>query len=150
MPHREVACAILIDAAGQLLLQQRDDVPDILCPGLIGCFGGHRENDETFLQCVVREVFEEISYYVPPESFVRLLAYDGEDVDAGGRAGTLHAEIFLAGDLPRDRLVITEGALLVVPRHEIAGLESRMTPLLRRALPAISDLSNDPLMGSLC
>jgi 8-oxo-dGTP pyrophosphatase MutT (NUDIX family) len=137
MTHREVACAILVDDSGQLLLQQRDDVPGILCPGLIGFFGGHRENGETFLECVVREVFEEIGYYIPPAGFTRLLTYDGEDVDAGVGAGTLYAEIFVAGGVPRDRLVITEGALLVVPRNEVAALETRLTPLLRRALPAI-------------
>jgi 8-oxo-dGTP pyrophosphatase MutT (NUDIX family) len=35
-------------------------------PGKIGFFGGHREYSETYLECVVREVHEEISYFVPP------------------------------------------------------------------------------------
>jgi len=52
--HREVACAILIDTRGHFLLQQRDDLVGILHPGKVGLFGGHREGDETLLECVVR------------------------------------------------------------------------------------------------
>jgi 8-oxo-dGTP diphosphatase len=55
VPHREVACAILIDRDGRFLLQRRDNDPNILYPGKIGLFGGHREVDETFLACVVRK-----------------------------------------------------------------------------------------------
>src|SRR5664279_2252622 len=79
--HREVACAIIIDIQGRFLLQQRDDVPGILHPGKVGFFGGHRENDETYLQCVVREIHEEISYFVPPDRFEHLMTYNGVDVD---------------------------------------------------------------------
>ena len=72
--HREIACALIIDTCGRFLLQQRDDIPGIVCPGMVGLFGGHREGDETFLQCVVREVHEEISYFVAPERFDHLQA----------------------------------------------------------------------------
>ncbi len=56
--HREIACAVLVDPHGRFLLQRRDNVPNILYPGKIGLFGGHREGEETFLECVVREVSE--------------------------------------------------------------------------------------------
>jgi len=78
--HREYACAILVDVFGRLLLQQRDDIPGILQPGKIALFGGHREHDETYLQCVVREVYEETSYFLPPERFEPLASHDGRDV----------------------------------------------------------------------
>jgi hypothetical protein len=51
--HRETSGAILIDSFGRLLFQQRDN-PEILYPGMIGFFGGHREIEETFLDCVAR------------------------------------------------------------------------------------------------
>ena len=51
------------------LLQQRDNVPGTVHPGKIGLFGGHRECGETYLQCIVREVHEELSYFIPPERF---------------------------------------------------------------------------------
>ena len=61
--HRQIGIAILIDSHGRFLLQQRDDIPGILHPGKIGLFGGHREGEETYLQCVVREIHEEIGYF---------------------------------------------------------------------------------------
>jgi hypothetical protein len=36
--RRETASAVLIDTAGRLLLQQRDDIPGILFPGMVGLF----------------------------------------------------------------------------------------------------------------
>ena len=56
MKIREGAAAILISTDGRLLLQLRDDLPEVSDPGKIGLFGGAREGDESFLDCVVREV----------------------------------------------------------------------------------------------
>ncbi len=77
--HREFTCAVLIDTLGRFLLQQRDNVPGIVHPGKIGLFGGHRECGETYLQCIVREVHEELSYFIPPERF-EYLATNGQSL----------------------------------------------------------------------
>jgi hypothetical protein len=71
--HRETSGAILIDSSGRFLFQQRDDNPEILYPGKIGLFDDHREGSETFLDCVVREVYEEISYFFSSERFAHSL-----------------------------------------------------------------------------
>ena len=44
--HLEFSGAILIDSLGRFLFQQRDNNPEILYPGMIGLFGGHREGNE--------------------------------------------------------------------------------------------------------
>ena len=75
--HRETSGAILIDSLGRFLFQQRDNNPAILYPGTIGLFGGHREGNETFLECVVREIYEEISHFLPSDRFVHLTRYTG-------------------------------------------------------------------------
>jgi 8-oxo-dGTP diphosphatase len=124
--HREIACAIIIDTHRRFLLQQRDDIPGILCPGMVGVFGGHREGGETFLQCVVREVHEEISYFVKPDRFEHLASYSGLDPDAAG--GTLHGEFFVVRDIPADALLITEGALFIAEREDLLGLMRRLAP----------------------
>ena len=102
--HREIACAIMIDTCGRFLLQQRDDVPGIVCPGMVGLFGGHREGTETFLQCVVREVHEETTYFVAPQRFAPLTSYNGPDLDVGH--GSLHCEFFVARGIPADALLL--------------------------------------------
>ena len=130
--HREIACALIIDTCGRFLLQQRDDVPGILCPGMVGLFGGHREGVETFVQCVVREVHEEISYFVAPERFDHLASYSGMDADAQG--GTVRGEFFVARDVPADALLITEGSLLIAERDDALPLMRRLAPSAQFAM----------------
>jgi len=54
--------AILINADGQVLLQQRDDNPAIRYPGHWSLFGGTIENNESPADAVAREVKEEIDF----------------------------------------------------------------------------------------
>jgi 8-oxo-dGTP diphosphatase len=128
--HRETSGAILIDSVGRFLFQQRDNNPEILYPGMIGLFGGHREGSETFLECVVREIYEEISYFVPSERFAHLVSYKGLDP----RDGTFYSEIFVATDIPVDQLVITEGTILTIMLEEFATIEPRFSPSARFAV----------------
>jgi len=132
LSHRETSGAILLDSSGRFLFQQRDDNPEILYPGKIGLFGGHREGSETFLECVVREVYEEISFFVPSERFAHLVGYEGIDP----RGGTFHVEIFVTNNLPADQLVITEGVLLTIKPGDIARVYSRFSPSARFAVNA--------------
>jgi 8-oxo-dGTP diphosphatase len=64
MPVREIAIAIVYDTEGRFLLQRRDNIPGIVHPGKLSLFGGHREAGETYTECVVRELQEELSYPV--------------------------------------------------------------------------------------
>ena len=117
--HREFACALIIDTFGRFLLQQRDDIPSIIQAGRIGMFGGHREASKSFLECVAREIREEISYAVPEHRFEYLTSYNDADIDASyndadidAGVGTLHGECFIIRDIsvakswlsPRGRL----------------------------------------------
>ena len=130
--HREVGCAILIDLHGRFLLQRRDVVPHIILPGKIGLFGGHREGNETFLECVVREVHEEISYYVSPERFKHLGAYSGNDDEVQG--GTVRRQYFVARDIPVDALFMTEGSLVIAKPEDLVSIKHHLTPAAKVAL----------------
>jgi 8-oxo-dGTP diphosphatase len=132
--HREITGAILIDTGGRLMLQRRDDIVGIVHPGKVGLFGGHREGDETFLECVVREIHEEISYFVPAERFEYLASLSGEDVDVEG--GSLRAEFFVVSGIPIEGLTITEGALLVARPEEVIKIDHKLTPSARFAMKA--------------
>jgi 8-oxo-dGTP pyrophosphatase MutT (NUDIX family) len=122
--HREFAAAILIDTQRRLLFQQRDNTPGILYPGWVGLFGGHREGNESFLECVCREILEEIGYRMPPDRFEPMASYSG--IDPGG--GTVVGEFFVARDIPADALVVTEGSLLIVTPDELPSLVQRLAP----------------------
>jgi 8-oxo-dGTP diphosphatase len=136
--YREASGVILVDTDGHLLLQQRDNVADIAHPGKVGLFGGRREGSETFLQCAVREVNEELGYFIPPEQFQHLASHTGVDLEIDG--GTVRGELFVARDIPVDALAITEGTLLVVARNELKQIEHRLTPMTRFALQAFGCL----------
>jgi 8-oxo-dGTP diphosphatase len=131
-PRREIACAILIDLEGRFLLQRRDNVVNILYPGKIGLFGGHREGDETFLECVVREVREETSYLASPEQFQHLWSYAGADYAVNG--GTLNGEYYVLRDVPVDAMEVTEGSLLVAERKDLPSLAAEFTPSVTASL----------------
>jgi 8-oxo-dGTP pyrophosphatase MutT (NUDIX family) len=134
-PHfREIAAALLIDVNGNLLLQRRDNVPHIVQPGKVGLFGGHREGEETFLECVVREIAEEITQQIPAERFQHLFSLDGADPEIPG--GHLRGEFFVAYDVPTDALVITEGKPLIVPPDAIWEMRAELTPATLLALHA--------------
>ncbi len=126
---REASGAIIIDCLGRFLLQQRDDVVGISNPGKIGLFGGRSEADETPLQCIVREVHEELSYFIPPERFERVGSFDVEE-------GSLRAHLFVARGVPAADLVVTEGKLLIVEPANIDQIASRLAPTTHFALEA--------------
>ena len=132
--HRETTGAIIIDTLGRFLFQLRDNVVGITNPGKIGLFGGHREGDETFLECIVREIHEEIGYFVPADCFEHLGSFDGADIDS--REGTILGHLFVARDIPVDALAITEGSLLIVQPAEIDEIAPRLAPTTRLALKA--------------
>jgi len=129
---REGSAAILISTDGRLLLQQRDDLPQVSDAGRIGLFGGRREGDESFLDCVVREVHEEIGVYLPPERFDLIERYVGPDHWTPN--GIRHSEIFVAHDVPIDRLTITEGTLKIVALDELRHLHGLLAPFAKYAL----------------
>jgi 8-oxo-dGTP pyrophosphatase MutT (NUDIX family) len=139
---REIAAALLIDVNGNVLLQQRDNIPHIIQPGKVGLFGGHREGEETFLECVVREIAEEISQHIPAERFQHLFSLDGADPERPG--GHLRGEFFVAYDVPTDALVITEGKLLIVLPDAIRKVQSKLTPTTLMAVNAFMSRQISP------
>jgi 8-oxo-dGTP diphosphatase len=131
---REIACAVIIDTRGRLLLQQRDNIVGILHPGKVGLFGGHREGHESFLECVVREIHEELSYFVPAEMFEFLTRFEGADLDVPG--GAVRGDFFVTRNIPAEALTITEGSMLIVNQHQVRDIETNLTPSARFALNA--------------
>jgi 8-oxo-dGTP diphosphatase len=130
---REITSTLLFDTTGRLLFQQRDDIAGITEPGKIGLFGGHKEDHETFLECIAREVSEEISIDLPLERFQPLTIYEGTDLEIGG---PIRAEFFVVRDIPIEQVRVTEGCLVVADAAMISRLGGRLTAYARLALKA--------------
>lgn len=73
----EVAIAIL-SQGDRVLMQLRDNIPNIIYPAHWGFFGGHLEQGETPRQAVEREVLEEIGYQIPSATLFGVYSDLGE------------------------------------------------------------------------
>ncbi len=80
----------------------------------------------------MREIHEEISYFVSPDRFEHLATCP--DLDAEG--GTVTGEIFIVRNVPVDKLTVTEGSLLIVEPDKLSAVEDNFTPFTRFAMNA--------------
>ncbi|NJN72732.1 MAG: NUDIX domain-containing protein [Limnothrix sp. RL_2_0] len=129
----EVAIAILTQDT-RVLMQLRDDVPNIIYPGCWGFFGGHLEAGETPLEAVQREVSEEISYNLSTATLFGLY----NDTHDDGSHITRHVFI-VPLTVPLTELRLNEGwdmALLTQTAVETGGSHSAIAQQWR-PIPAI-------------
>lgn len=129
---RQAACAILFGTCGRLILQQRDDVPGIVFPGLVSLFGGHLEPGEDAHTCVQRELEEEIGVRLPLAAIEPFFTFRTRFADPTQR--DVEISIFIASGLRADALHVTEGSLLLLPLAQAAQRFPRMTPTTSYAL----------------
>jgi 8-oxo-dGTP diphosphatase len=71
-PDRVTVGVILVDGAGKILMQLRDDIPIIADPGCWVVTGGVVDADESPEDGARREVLEETSYRAGPLAFAYL------------------------------------------------------------------------------
>ena len=120
--HREeVAVGLIVSSDGRLLLQHRDDNPDIGGAGLWGLFGGHIDAGESHTDAVLRELDEELGWR--PEHFEYYSSYDIEH-HAGergyARAAAFTSHVFAAHlDVPLDQLTLGEGQAMALHAHDV-------------------------------
>ncbi|NTU92910.1 MAG: NUDIX domain-containing protein [Chlorobiaceae bacterium] len=74
---RSGASIILVNSRNQVLLLLRDDKPEIPYPNMWDLPGGHVEPGETPMECIVREMMEEIETDVSKCSLLKV--YDFPD-----------------------------------------------------------------------
>jgi 8-oxo-dGTP diphosphatase len=74
-------CGLLIEnKEGKVLLQLRDDKPDIPYPNCWGTFGGQIEENETPEEAIVREIMEELEYKLSSQEYFGNFPFDGYDI----------------------------------------------------------------------
>lgn len=105
----DVVCvgALLVNAQGEVLLQQRDDKPHLNYPGHWTTLGGKVEAGETPDEAMRRELLEEIE--LEPE--MRLWKVFDNPV---GHGGIIVEQHFYVGhiDLPASEITLNEGQAL--------------------------------------
>jgi 8-oxo-dGTP pyrophosphatase MutT (NUDIX family) len=121
------SAAILVDRSGRFLLQRRDNRPEISQPGKVSFFGGARETGENAIDCIVREIAEEIGIKLPPRRFEHLVSLDVPDtVHIGWH---VKGDYFVARNISARNLNVTEGSLLLVDHEAIGAMQNELTPI---------------------
>ena len=120
----DVAVAILVDARGWVLLQERDDKAPV-APRTWAFVGGHVEAGERFADAVVRELAEETGLRLPEDTL--RVWYDGDHTPELKARPELwnHWQIWVGRvDLTDDDVVVGEGRQIVfVDPATIGGLD---------------------------
>ena len=126
--HTHAAAGVfLLTTDRRLVLQLRDNKPDIHYPGMIATFGGAAEPGETPVACALRELEEETGLKPRAEDLEFLGAVSRVDF----RGDPTASAFFLLRGVDPEQLVITEGAAIVIPLDAIA-VEPRLTKNCRR------------------
>jgi 8-oxo-dGTP diphosphatase len=132
--HTHAAAAVfLLTEDHRLVLQLRDDKPDILYPGMITPFGGAAEPGETPVECALRELAEETGIEAQPGDLHPLDAVSKVDF----RGHPTASVFFLLRHIDPGPLVITEGRAIVLSFAEAAA-DPRLTENCRRLATEIA------------
>jgi 8-oxo-dGTP pyrophosphatase MutT (NUDIX family) len=135
--HTHAAAGVfLLTLDGRLVLQLRDNKPDIHYPNMITAFGGGAEPGETPAECALRELAEETGIRAQAEDLHLLGAVS--KVDFRGHATA--SVFFLLTGVDPARLVITEGTMILLSFAEAAS-DPRLTENCRTMAAKIAELS---------
>ena len=129
-PH--VAVGLIVAGDGRLLLQHRDDRPDVSGAGLWGFFGGHLDPGEPPAEAFLREMREELGWR--PTHFEHYLTTDAPPLPGDKDYGLdVISHVFATHlDVPLDALTLGEGQALALfsPDDLPAGLVPSLAPVI--------------------
>ena len=116
----------IITCKGRLLLERRTD------SDMWGLVGGGVKKQETGLQAIVREVYEELGLRVRPESFRKLRVYGDPGRIAAYRDGSVWRMVivlygYVFSEKPELRISRESRELRFFTREEAAGLPMAVT-----------------------
>lgn len=81
MGNKRPQCGLLIEnSEGKVLLQLRDNNPDIPYPNCWGTFGGQIEEQETSEGAIRREIWEELGYELSDPEYFGNFLFDGYNI----------------------------------------------------------------------
>lgn len=121
--------AILVTPEYKIIMQQRDDKPDIANPGLVSFFGGAIEPGENKEQALIRELKEEISYTVKKYTFFK--TFEKHQKTHGS---DWNCHVFVVHDVNPNELVVREGQGLVLVTKDSYIEREDLTSLSRQVL----------------
>lgn len=132
--------ALLITKDNKVILQQRDNNPEIVNPGMISMFGGSLHTGESKIEGLLRELSEELnqdfkSYDIQfLATFYKTKPVDGVDY-------TVH--VYTINNVDVDKLQLNEGKGLVVDSAPNLLASKKLTRMTELALTKYLDKSKN-------
>jgi 8-oxo-dGTP pyrophosphatase MutT (NUDIX family) len=131
--HR-FAGAFIIDTQQNLILQLRDNKQGIRNPGAVSVFGGAVEAGETYVDGLVREIFEELALKVDRHD----LAFLGSEQKVENDLST-DCEFYVLRNIDLSRCTVSEGCAITLAPAEALG-DARMTPICTTMLRKLLEI----------
>ncbi|MBP9817896.1 NUDIX domain-containing protein [Candidatus Shapirobacteria bacterium] len=104
------AHALLVTSEGKIILQQRDEKPGIVNPGLISMFGGSAQKGELMEECLERELKEELEINIYLDQVKKLgIFYKTKEIDGQD----YEANVFVVKGVEVEKLKVNEGKGIV-------------------------------------
>lgn len=103
---KKYAGVLLITPEGSVLLQQRDNKPNIMNPGLVTTFGGSVEEGEKPEQTAIREIGEECCLKLSANDILFFKIFEKNKI-IHGEDNTCY--IYIAKDIDKNNLTVREG-----------------------------------------
>lgn len=125
------AHALLVIPQGKLILQQRDDRPGIVNPGLISMFGGTIKKSDNLATGLQRELSEELELKISPQNCHKLGIYK-KTKELDGVDYTLH--VYVIKDIDPTKLILHEGKGFIIDSSNILLGNPKLTRITRKAL----------------
>jgi 8-oxo-dGTP pyrophosphatase MutT (NUDIX family) len=122
----EIAIA-LIQQGDEFLFQLREGERRIGAVGLIGCFGGQIQENETEQEAVARELIEETSFETKPEEWIKIGEVD-VDSDRDHKSVRIHAHVFANRLSTDETITANEGQLVRMTLMQAKRSKEKLTP----------------------
>ncbi|HSX53509.1 MAG TPA: NUDIX domain-containing protein [Patescibacteria group bacterium] len=117
----------LIEQGNNFVLQQRDNAKHKGAAGMIGCFGGQLEGQETSQEAALRELTEETSLKPNIDELERIgkLEVNSDKDEATVRVKVDAFRLMVDDNV---RIEAVDGSLVVLPTEQAASYVPQMTP----------------------
>ncbi len=101
--------ALLLTRVGEVIVQHRDDIPQILWPDSLSTFGGGVEGDESYEEALAREMKEELDMNINDYEYEFYKTFEQRKTTHPGAYADVDCHIYLIYDVDPEQLTVLEG-----------------------------------------